>query len=246
MLQKIRRARLLWPSLLTLAGLVVLAGLGSWQLQRRNWKFDLIGKIEARTNAVPVPLSRAIALWREKGDVEYLRVAATGRFLHEDEKYVFAPGPRGLGYHVYTPLETRDGHLLLVNRGFVSAELKSPQPRSAGQIAGETKVVGLARQPHASGWFTPESDPQRGLFYWPDYDGMLAGSERRARELEPVPFFVDAEALPANPGGWPKGGVTNLALPNRHLEYALTWFGLAATLACVYAGFARARLKAAG
>jgi surfeit locus 1 family protein len=59
-----------------------------------------------------------------------------------------------------------------------------------------------------------------------------------------VPFFVDADAEPANPGGFPKGGVTRLTLPNRHLEYALTWYGLALTLVGVYAVFAAGRLRA--
>ena len=58
-----RRARLLWPTLLTLAGLAVLVALGTWQMQRRAWKLDLIAKIEARATAVPVPLSRALAIW---------------------------------------------------------------------------------------------------------------------------------------------------------------------------------------
>ena len=59
----------------------------------------------------------------------------------------------------------------------------------------------------------------------------------------PVPFFVDADAEPANPGGFPRGGATRLVLPNRHLEYALTWYGLALTLIGVFTAFARGRLR---
>ena len=68
----------------------------------------------------------------------------------------------------------------------------------------------------------------------------------RAGLPEAVPVFVDAEARPANPGGWPRGGTTVLKLPNRHLEYAVTWFGLAATLIGVFGAFAVARLRATG
>jgi surfeit locus 1 family protein len=60
-----------------------------------------------------------------------------------------------------------------------------------------------------------------------------------------APFVVEAEAAPV-PGGWPRGGVTRLALPNRHLEYAITWFGLAAALIAVFALYARRRLSQAG
>ncbi|TIS72154.1 MAG: hypothetical protein E5W94_31685, partial [Mesorhizobium sp.] len=47
-----------------------------------------------------------------------------------------------------------------------------------------------------------------------------------------VPFFIDADATP-NPGGLPVGGVTIIDLPNSHLQYAVTWYGLAAALAGV-------------
>ena len=52
-----------------------------------------------------------------------------------------------------------------------------------------------------------------------------------------VPFFVDADATP-NPGGLPVGGVTLIDLPNSHLQYALTWYGLAGTLVVVFGLFA--------
>ena len=58
-----------------------------------------------------------------------------------------------------------------------------------------------------------------------------------------MPFTIDADARPEPPGGLPRGGVTRLDLPNRHLEYALTWYGLALTLIGVYAAFAASRLR---
>jgi surfeit locus 1 family protein len=61
-----------------------------------------------------------------------------------------------------------------------------------------------------------------------------------------VPFIVDAEAEPAPPGGFPKGGTTRLELPNRHLEYALTWYGLAAALVVIFAAFAITRWRRPG
>jgi surfeit locus 1 family protein len=78
------------------------------------------------------------------------------------------------------------------------------------------------------------------MFYWPDYAGMRRAV---ASDAQLAPFFIDAEAEPGNPGGWPKGGTTILTLPNRHLEYALTWYGLAVTLIGVYLAFARGRLR---
>ena len=104
-------------------------------------------------------------------------------------------------------------------------------------------LTGFARSPQAACLFIPASEPARNMFYWADFATMLKTTSDGGGAT-PAPFFVDAEALPANPGGLPRGGVTRLSLPNRHLEYALTWYGLALALIAVYFAFAAARLKA--
>ena len=243
-----RQAGLVWPGVLALAGVAVLIGLGSWQMSRKAWKEGLIAQIGARVHAAPMPLSEALRQWRDKGDVEFLHVRVSGRFRHARERHVFAVDERlGPGFYIYTPLETDKRQLVLVNRGFVPTPLKEPTTRPAGQIEGEVTLTGLARRPMSRSPFTPASEPQRNMFYWPDYPGMLASArEAGSVELTPLPFFIDADAEPANPGGFPRGGVTRLNLPNRHLEYALTWYGLALTLIGVFAAFARARLRSEG
>jgi surfeit locus 1 family protein len=232
---------------LAVAGLAVLIGLGNWQMSRKAWKEGLLAQIETRVHAPPISLSEALRRWRDSGDVEYLHVRVTGRFLHARERHVFALDERlGPGFHIYTPLQTPEGQLILVNRGFVPTALKDPSARAAGEVDGPVTLTGLARRPSPRGAFTPASEPARNLFYWPDYQGMLASVPEAGREdLSALPFFLDADAEPANTGGFPRGGVTRLTLPNRHLEYALTWYGLALTLIGVFAAFARTRLSAA-
>ena len=105
MLQRLTRAGLVWPTALSLAGLAVLIGLGTWQLQRKQWKDQLIAKIAARVAAGPGPLSQAQQIWLAGGDIEYLHVTARGRLHHDKERYLYAPAKSGLGWHVYTPLE---------------------------------------------------------------------------------------------------------------------------------------------
>jgi surfeit locus 1 family protein len=73
---------------------------------------------------------------------------------------------------------------------------------------------------------------------------IAAAYPAQLRPAKVIPLFVDAEGTA--PGGWPKGGVTALILPNRHLEYALTWFGLAAALAAIYATYAVGRFRQLG
>jgi surfeit locus 1 family protein len=246
MLSTLKAKGLLWPAVMTLTGVALLVSLGNWQMRRLAWKDGLIAAIAERKGAAPVAVSEVE--WRASagGDIEYTRVEATGRLQNDKELHLYAFDDRlGPGYHVITPLQQADGSVVLVNRGYVPNDLKDPAMRKAGQLAGDVEIVGLARLPGAKGTFDPDNDAARNIWYWRDLAGMGAAA------LGPsgpriVPFFIDAEATPEPPGGWPKGGVTRLELPNRHLEYALTWYGLAAALVAVFAAFAATRWRQSG
>jgi surfeit locus 1 family protein len=244
-MHRLRKARLIWPTLAALAGLAVLVGLGNWQMERKRWKEDLIAKIAARVHADPAPLP-IVGNADSTQDLEYLHVFARGRFHHDKERYLYAPMPGGVGWHVYTPLELDRQRVVWVNRGLVPDARKAPETRREGQIEGEVEVRGLVRLQARPGPFAAENDPARNIWYWPDLAAMtgsaFAGSPLAAGAL---PLVIDADARPEPPGGLPRGGVTRLELPNRHLEYALTWYGLAATLIGVYLAFAISRLRAA-
>lgn len=237
------------PAVATLIAFAVLVSLGTWQLQRKAWKDGIIARIEARAHGEPGALAPEASWpqWRAEDD-EFRRVAMTGRFLADKEAPVHGlmSGQRGAplqGYYLFTPLERPDGSIVIVNRGFVPTELRDPArrpdgPASGGPAPGEVTVTGLVRAPERRTWFVPENDPSRNEWFVRDVAEIA-----RARGLERVaPFIVDADAAP-NPGGWPKGGQTLLALPNAHLQYALTWFGLALTLVGVAGAWAWGRIK---
>jgi surfeit locus 1 family protein len=243
MFQRLRAAGLLWPSIMTAIALPILISLGTWQLQRKEWKEGLIAQIEARTKAAPIPLEEAQGLWSSGEDVEYLRVKVRGTFQHDKEMYFYAPDQRGPGFHVYTPLTVSGGQtVVLVNRGFVPAQKKDPAARTAGQIAGEVDIVALARKPEVKGAFTPENDVKGNQWYWRDLTGMLTSALQTLKQPY-TPFFLEAEAASPPVADAPKGGVTRLSIFNRHLEYALTWYGLAITLMGVFGAFVWSRLR---
>ena len=234
-----RPPSLLLPTLLTLAMLAALIGLGTWQLQRLAWKQSLIAAVSERTKQAPVEAPLAAEWPRLVSDaLEYRHVRVTGRFDHAAEVQVFTdlPDPKGkaggLGYWVVTPLRRDDGSVILINRGFVPQDRRDPGSRSEGQVEGPVTVAGLARWSEGRNAFTPDDNPQKGDWFTRDVRAIAA-----ARNLTQVaPFFIDAEA--SAPGGLPQGGETRLVFPNRHLEYALTWYGLAIALAGVYLVFA--------
>ena len=218
---------------------LVLIGLGTWQLQRREWKLALIERIESRAHGEPISLSFAKDLWSRARDVEYYRVLLVGRFRHEFERHLFTVDDGKAGWRVITPLATASGDLVLVDRGFVPEELENPSSRPQGQIDGQVELIGLARAPVSGGWFTPPGDAARKRWFSRDVAG-IAASLPDDQTAHVVPFVVEAEAEPI-PGGWPRAGGTRLELPNRHLEYALTWYVLALTLLAVAFAYGRSR-----
>jgi surfeit locus 1 family protein len=216
-----------------LVAFLVLIALGVWQVQRLHWKEGLLATIDQRMHSAPLPLSDVEQKFAETGDVDYMRVKATGTFFHGGERHFFTTWDGKPGFNVYTPLRLEDGRFVLVNRGFVPYDSKDPAKRPEGQISGEVTVTGLARNPlpQKPSIMLPDNEPAKNLFYWKDRDTMAASAGLPAG-YSLVPIFIDADDTP-NPGGLPIGGVTIVSLPNNHFQYALTWFGLAAALAVV-------------
>ena len=246
MLGALKARGLIWPAVATLLAVVFLVSLGNWQMRRLAWKEGLIAAIAARAHSEPVPLAQAEERAGRGEDIEYARVKVDGQLINEHEIHLYAfDETYGPGYQVITPLRLADGSSVLVNRGFVPEDLREPAKRQAGQQGGTVDIVGLVRAPEPKRMFVPDNDVARNVWYWRDVDAMAAAAlgpeAARAHHV-----IVDAEATPAPSGGWPKGGVTRLELSNRHLEYALTWYGLAAALIGVFVAFAASRWRQPG
>ena len=223
---------LLWPTLFTLPAVLLMLGLGVWQLERLQWKAALIAERAERTHAAPIPLPR-------QGDdlaaAEYRRVELIGRFRNDRELLLAARSHLGVpGYHVVTPLELADGRqTVLVDRGWVPLARKDPAKRAEGQLAGQVTIAGIVRRPLPKGWLVPDNEPAHNVWFWFDLPAMAS----HAGITGPLaPVYVDAVAAPI-PGGYPLGGETRIELPNDHLQYALTWFALAIVLIVIYLVF---------
>ena len=225
------KARLGIFGALVLVVMAILLALGTWQVERLAWKEALIGRITSQLAQPPVSLGTIETALAAGEPIEHRPVTLTGTFLHDRERHFFATHEGQSGFYIYTPLRLTDGRVLFVNRGFVPYDRKDQATRAQGQIDGEVTVTGLARERlnNKPSWLVPTNDPAKNIFYWKDLDAMAAS----AGISEPVlSLFVDADKAP-NPGGLPIGGVTIIDLPNNHLQYAVTWYGLALALAGV-------------
>jgi surfeit locus 1 family protein len=236
---------LILPAILTLAALAMLVSLGNWQVERLAWKEDLIARANERPSAEPLDLRAdgpdfaADEAFLE--EYEYRNALITGRYDRAGEVLVFtslsdATGPlSGIGYWVLTPLVAwRGGKIVYVNRGFVPEERKRDY---AAPPAGEVTVRGLIRSPETGSWFTPKPNLQERIFFARDPRILAATGLANVQG-----FFIDLEAAETPPGGLPQAGETRMVFTNNHLGYAVTWYGLAATLLAVFLSFAWTRL----
>jgi len=228
----------------TALGLALLLGLGTWQLQRKAWKENLIATVNGRIGQPPQalpPRPQWPALNENQDEYGHVKLAAT--FL-PGEAFVYTAGSSlrpditDQGYWVFAPAKLADGAVLLVNRGFVPANRKDVASRAAGTPSGPVEIVGYLRWPEARGLFTPADDIKANLFFARDTAAMAATHNWQLA----APFYIDQEA-PVPPGGLPKPGKIEVNLPNNHWQYALTWYGLALALIGVYGVWLSGRLR---
>jgi surfeit locus 1 family protein len=210
---------------LALLSFGVFLGLGTWQVERRSWKLQLIARVEQRVRA-PVVAAPGPAEWSTvtAAGAEYRHVSVAGRFLNEASTPVQALTALGAGYWIVTPLRLADDSLVLVNRGFLAGDRRP----AVGTVAGPHTLVtvkGLLRMPEPRGGFLRRNDPAADRWYSRDVAAIAT-----ARGLERVaPYFIDADrsVSPSDAAAAPVGGLTVIAFANNHLIYALTWYTLA-------------------
>ena len=196
--------RMIGPLLASLACVAILVALGVWQLQRLEWKRGVLAQIDARLAAPAVPMPADPDPTRDR----YLRVRAEGQIL-PGEVHVYTAGPGGVGYRIVAPLALPDDRRILLDRGFVPIGDKD-----AGRPTGPAAVT--------------------GNLVWPDEGPGQADRAKNIWIARDLPLMADTLGtdqvllVAATVTGGTTPMPVSVAIPNNHLEYAVTWFGLAA------------------
>ncbi|KAH7909788.1 SURF1 family-domain-containing protein [Hygrophoropsis aurantiaca] len=217
------------PTILVLGFIPIFTfALGTWQLQRLQWKTALIEELEEKLQREPIILPNRVNL-SAIPEFVYRRVFLRGKW---DHKHTMLLGPRtregAHGYHVVTPLVRSDGTTVLVDRGFISKDFSENYDR---QEEGEIEIVGMLRTSHTRNNFTPDNRPEEGQWYWADVDGMADYAGGESANVQPV--FVEeifsghaGDATTRSHKGIPLGRATTVDVRNAHLSYVITWYSL--------------------
>lgn len=212
--------RVILPLLFGLAGVAILVSLGVWQMQRLAWKEGVLSDIEARISAAPVALPEALEPQADR----YLPVELNGRYFPGALRVLVSQKRIGAGYRVISPFELEDGRRVLVDRGFIKVNREVPDAP-----AGVVTLTGNLHWPDDRNSSTPDNDVAGNTWFARDLGQM-------AEVLGTEPILVVMRDMSAQDAGVTPLPVDTSAIPNDHLQYAVTWFSLAAIWA-VMSGF---------
>jgi surfeit locus 1 family protein len=213
--------------------LVVLLGLGTWQVQRLAWKTDLLAQLDAAEQRPAIPLGEAPAPFAKVAATGHLRPDLAARYGAEVQDT--AAGPVS-GAQLLVPLERTGAPPLLVDLGWVADRGPLP-PLPAGD---HVTVAGYLRPPAHPGWFAATDDAAGRRFY--TLDPAVIGAALGLRTV--APFTLVALGPPPPDGGTPIPAEHLPRPPNNHLQYAITWYGLAVALLVVFIVYVRKRVHA--
>lgn len=231
----------------------VLASLGVWQLRRKDEKRALITALTERLAGAPVALPQA-GQWPTLNPAhdEFLRVTFTATFEQKPDVMVYSSGSAvrdditGPVTWAFMPARLADGRTVVINAGFVQNTMqdRAQQDRAVTRLVTGVPVVltGYLRFPERPGWFTPNADVIKRLWFSRDHRAM-AQALGWSRDGEMAPFYIDLES-PVPASGVPKPGPLQVHLKDDHLQYAITWFGLALVVAIAFGFWVRSQRRA--
>ena len=250
----ISRPKIVLFSLAALLAFSALIALGNWQVRRLAWKEQLIADVTSRVAASPIA-APGPEQWAglSRDDAVYRPVRITGHYDHAREVHVWFAlndpqgGPLGgPGYMIMTPFVTTEGWQVIVNRGFVPEKLKEKASRPETLVETPQTLTGLMRFDEPKNWLSPKTDKQKNVWIVRQVGEMAAflGMD----EERTAPYWVDlvkGQGVPwgAEAASLPQGGETRITFRNSHLQYAVTWYGLAAVLAIIFLLFLRKSLS---
>jgi cytochrome oxidase assembly protein ShyY1 len=238
----------------TLVMVAMFIGLGVWQLQRRAEKHALIAHLTERLAAAPGSLPSpsqwgALAPARD----EFRRVSFAATYRPRPDAMVYSSGSAvrddisGPGTWAFVPAVLPSGETVVVNAGFVQNTMqdRAQQDRAVSRLITNEPLTltGYIRFPETAGALTPSENHAKRLWFTRDHLAMARalGWGEGGRPI--APFYIDLEQ-PVPASGIPKPGPLEVHLKDDHMQYAITWFTLAAAVVIAFGVWWRTQRRA--
>jgi|GEM_PF-5979809 len=200
-------------TLFTIASIIGLLALGAWQISRMEWKEGIIQKIETANEKTPLTYDQIPDNAEDYESLAFRKAKIRGEFISDVEFHIAARFYKSQqGYHVHTPFRMEDNRIILLNRGWVPVDLKSPELRPDSIAEGWQELEVQIRTDNDSTSYTPENQPINNMWFSKDIELMSADSGYKL-----LPYAADV-------------------VGDDHFQYSITWFGMALAIALFYFG----------
>ena len=216
-----------WLTIFALPSFLILIILGSWQVQRLNWKSELISNYNNNFQQAPITVKE---LFKDRKNNKYRRTVIYGEYDHANEIQIIGKTYEGnAGFHIITPFILENNEIIYINRGWVPKKYSDRKTRKFSLLEDKVRVEGLVRLPQKKGYFVPENEPGNGFWFTIIPEEL----NRHLNIIGEKEFYIDELnideklklPMPAN---------GKVQVPNNHLQYAITWYSLALGLLIVY------------
>ena len=204
--------------------ITIFCALGTWQLYRLQWKLEIINEITAGLNSSPIEYSNLIKK-------NYQKVNAKGKFNFDEQIYLYSLNNTGKpGYDVITPFKTNNNENVLVNRGWISKELKG-SPDINFKKGSEQKIVGFLRKIYEPNMFKPANDIANNVWFSINFEDL---NKVTGKEFNKFVIFLEDSQVKI-----PLPKKISIDVPNNHLKYAITWYAISTSIIFYYLYFRR-------
>nr|WP_299351426.1 SURF1 family protein [uncultured Shimia sp.] len=203
--------RLILPLVFGIIGTAILASLGNWQVRRMAEKEAYLADIDARLGDVAVTIPETLDPVADR----FLAARAEGRFTPDELHFLVSTKGLGAGYRIVSAFETETGRRIMVDRGFVGTPNKD-----ASRYIGPATVTGNLHWPDERDSYTPENDVAGNIWFARDVPVM-------AEALQTEPILLIVREMSENDPIVTPLPLDSSGIPNDHLEYVVTWYGLA-------------------
>ena len=230
------RTSLIWLTVFAFPALLVLVGLGVWQVQRLAWKDAMLADLAAKQTAAAMDIATLDRNDQAGENIDYLPVAFSGTYVGSKELRLYWVHEGEAGWRLTVPVQLSDGSVVLLDRGFVTQSVLDRLIPPSGPV----NITGRALREKAQGVFTPDNEPANNVWYWRDVAAMAQALGVNPARVKPYVILADRSG---GDESWPLALATPPRIENRHLGYAITWFGLAACLVGVYGAYMVSMLR---
>ena len=185
--------------------ITVFCSLGTWQLYRLQWKQALINEISSGLKSTPIKYSKLI-------NKNYQRVILEGTYNFVNQIYLYSLNEKGQpGFDVVTPFKTIEGEDVLVNRGWITNELKN---KPEINLIKKNKIQGLLKKNTKKNIFKPENDIKNNIWFSINLTDVNKLTGKKFTDF--IIYLEDTKI------DTPLPKKISIDVPNNHLKYAIT------------------------